>query len=531
VVTNLHTADPNRKQPATPFNWAVYAEAVAVDLFGKPNEALSHLPDDMRFGFKGSMRVDYTTGDWHDAESGDSGGLRDLIRIYAGIEDDEAAVAYAKECKQRLGNGGGSNGNQSPGPDQLNTAIPEAQPPQGGEALKPNGGSQQETDAVTDFLLHVVPFAESPGGGSIAIFHQYHQHLAGETPGVHFCSSIEEFLPHVSSLIQRQFNVFFCLSRQKPATGPSRNNAVAFKALCINLIVDPNDNKSLGKAVNALTKFCKYIEIKMPSALVDYGTGISCYWFSNRELSLSEWEPLAEGLKTAASDYGLKIDASVTVDAVPLLRPPGTWNYETKPRAEVRLIGGTQQSYDIAAAFGPLTKQQVPEPEQPTPAAPQQADEILKPNDGDQPLPEPDRSQIETFVLTLFKHATPGNWVSLRAFFEGRADLPPCNITPVRLNGDLNVLTDQAFQDAKLAASYCKKVVFCPPIATFITPKNAKEISLAEGLVLNAECDAHAQAARVKLEQLLGPATVVVESGGEWINPETNEPEPKLHLH
>ena len=36
------------------------------------------------------------------------------------------------------------------------------------------------------------------------------------------------------------------------------------------------------------------------------------------------------------------------------------------------------------------------------------------------PPPEPNRSQIETFVLTLFKHATPGNWISLRAFFEDR---------------------------------------------------------------------------------------------------------------
>src|SRR5215831_12563410 len=33
----------------------------------------------------------------------------------------------------------------------------------------------------------------------------------------------------------------------------------------------------------------------------------------------------------------------------------------------------------------------------------------------------PNRSQIELFVLVLFKYITVGNWVSLRAFFEGRA--------------------------------------------------------------------------------------------------------------
>ena len=33
------------------------------------------------------------------------------------------------------------------------------------------------------------------------------------------------------------------------------------------------------------------------------------------------------------------------------------------------------------------------------------------------------------------------------------------------------------------------------------------------------------------LEALLGTATAVVASGGEWINPETGEIEPKVHLH
>src|SRR5262249_7167679 len=54
---------------------------------------------------------------------------------------------------------------------------------------------------------------------------------------------------------------------------------------------------------------------------------------------------------------------------------------------------------------------------------------------------------------------------------------------------------------------------------------------LAEGLVLSVECDEHAQAARAKLEELFGPATMVVESGGEWVDPETGKVEPKLHLH
>jgi|GEM_PF-3336979 len=139
------------------------------------------------------------------------------------------------------------------------------------------------------------------------------------------------------------------------------------------------------------------------------------------------------------------------------------------------------------------------------------------------------REELETFVTTLFKHATPGNWVSLRSFPDDR-DGKPFKITPVKL-GDLNALIDKAYRDAQLAANARDKVVFCPPIATFINSRHAGQKDLAEGLTLSVECDENAQAARKNLDKLLGPATVVVESGGKWNNPETGKDEAKLHIH
>jgi hypothetical protein len=147
-----------------------------------------------------------------------------------------------------------------------------------------------------------------------------------------------------------------------------------------------------------------------------------------------------------------------------------------------------------------------------------------------QSSPETDRSQIETFVLTLFKHATPGNWASLRIFHDGR-EAPPVRIKPVKLNGNLDILINQAFNDARLAASGHEKLVFCPPIATFTNSKHAGEQDLAEGLALSTECDKTAPAARAKQEAVLGAATVVVASGGESVNETTGEAEPKLHVH
>src|SRR5262249_2043969 len=114
---------------------------------------------------------------------------------------------------------------------------------------------------------------------------------------------------------------------------------------------------------------------------------------------------------------------------------------------------------------------------------------------------------------------------------NARADLPPSRMVPSKLNGSLDVIVAWAYQIAQLAAHAHEKVVFCPPIATFTNSRHAREQDLAEGLVLSVECDKHPQAAREKLEELLGPATVVVASGGAWVNSPTDEIESKHHTH
>jgi hypothetical protein len=145
---------------------------------------------------------------------------------------------------------------------------------------------------------------------------------------------------------------------------------------------------------------------------------------------------------------------------------------------------------------------------------------------------QPDRREMETFIATLFKHATPNTSVSLRSFLDkGSKEDRPTKITTHQLNGNLDALIDKALEDANLAANAEEKIVFAPPIATFKKEYFAREEDLAEGLVLNTECDMHAQEGQAKLEQLLGAATVVVESGGEWIDPDTGELKPRLHVH
>ncbi len=147
---------------------------------------------------------------------------------------------------------------------------------------------------------------------------------------------------------------------------------------------------------------------------------------------------------------------------------------------------------------------------------------------------EVDRGEIERFIGTLFRYAGEGNYVSLRAFAENEPDPKKVvfDIRGVCIVGEgLSTLADQACDMAQRAASATKPVVFCPPIATFNNPSKAREVDLVEMMALSVECDKEPEKARKRLEGLLGPATVVVRSGGEWTDPDTGEVQDKLHLH
>ena len=63
------------------FDWAAHTEAVVADIFGEPNEKMSRPPDDVRFGNRGSISVNYTSGQWYDFENGRGGGIKELIHV------------------------------------------------------------------------------------------------------------------------------------------------------------------------------------------------------------------------------------------------------------------------------------------------------------------------------------------------------------------------------------------------------------------------------------------------------------------
>lgn len=145
-----------------------------------------------------------------------------------------------------------------------------------------------------------------------------------------------------------------------------------------------------------------------------------------------------------------------------------------------------------------------------------------------------DAEQIGAFADALFRYASKGQRISLRAFYDDKND--SFAIKPMWLGDGLDDIVRMATQMATQAAQADRPVVFCPPIAGFIPgpgrkDSHAAEQDLNEAFALSVECDAYPQMAQRKLEQILGPATVVVASGGEWVDPEFGQVEDKLHLH
>ena len=141
---------------------------------------------------------------------------------------------------------------------------------------------------------------------------------------------------------------------------------------------------------------------------------------------------------------------------------------------------------------------------------------------------EPDRGLIETFVNALFPHAGTEGYISLRAFTEGNNK--KFRFTPTALGGGLPFVIGAAEDDARRAAQFPKPVVFCPPTCVFANGKQAREQDVKLGVVLSVELDFDAEEALARLEALIGPATVVVRSGGQWIDND-GVAHDKLHAH
>jgi hypothetical protein len=153
---------------------------------------------------------------------------------------------------------------------------------------------------------------------------------------------------------------------------------------------------------------------------------------------------------------------------------------------------------------------------------------MLDPNSETRTL-EANRDQIEKFVNAIFHHAGESGIVAIRSFYEGDNKREVFAFKPTSLDRGLGPVVDAAVEIANRAAKAQRPVNFCPPLAIFTNRDHAREEDIDAGLAITVECDRQPSAAREALEHIIGKPTVVVESGGIWVNGGGSEQ--KLHLH
>ena len=173
------------------------------------------------------------------------------------------------------------------------------------------------------------------------------------------CRTLDDALKIVDEILQSEANadIFFCCSSQKENSGKrSRANALALQSVWMDIDVKPGAYDSVEEAVTHLLNFCKLVEIPFPSIIIETGGGIHAYWYSDRTLTVDEWQPYADALKTVAKNSSLKLDAGVTGDVARILRVPGTTNYKYDPPRPVKVIPSVSSNkhYDFATIFAGL---------------------------------------------------------------------------------------------------------------------------------------------------------------------------------
>ena len=219
-----------------------------------------------------------------------------------------------------------------------------------------------------EFLSRVVPWpGEQPG--YVNLHYTMQSKGAGGKP---FWSgkptrTIDAFIEQAAWALKQDFikDIYFCTSlqsvmrldknkKEKPVR--LQANVVALKAIWIDVDVKepPKGYRTLGEALDAIGTFIQAANLPMPTALVGSGGGVHVYWISDRPLTIDEWRPYAEGLKTAALNFGLRCDAGCTIDSARVLRVPGTFNRKIDPPRPVKLLGIQETDYDFSQSLSVL---------------------------------------------------------------------------------------------------------------------------------------------------------------------------------
>lgn len=167
---------------------------------------------------------------------------------------------------------------------------------------------------------------------------------------------VQKFYPTIDALIHAAHNLdaegydaYFALGTFDEAGSREATNVKQLRAFFLDLDCGPTkDYASQSEALRALQKFSKQLSLPRP-AVINSGRGIHVYWRLVSPVSRSEWQPIADRLKTLCKKHGLNADPVVTADAARVLRIPGTHNHKNDPPSDVVIVGEFSNPVEFAA--------------------------------------------------------------------------------------------------------------------------------------------------------------------------------------
>jgi len=157
-----------------------------------------------------------------------------------------------------------------------------------------------------------------------------------------YYATIEELCHTADDFCNDGYDAYFALGTFIEAGNRRQGNVEQLRSIFIDIDYGPHHGgetqyDTLEEAVSALRSFCKEFSMPQPY-IVSTGGGVHAYWPLAKPIDKEEWHPIAVALKDRCVGYGLGIDTPCTIDSARILRVPGTYNFKTGEKREVKIL-------------------------------------------------------------------------------------------------------------------------------------------------------------------------------------------------
>jgi len=201
------------------------------------------------------------------------------------------------------------------------------------------------------FLAKVVPWPGEDGSGWVDIYRTFNPASGTGDRLAMTGRPFKTMAPAISWIEwwrdKPDTNLYVCMSTQamvspkptasgKPVAAKSAENALALRAVWIDVDVDARHFATTSDALDATTKFTRAIGIRPPTFFNFTSQGFQLFWVLEDAIHPDSWQVLANAMANATRMLGfVPLDSGLIHDRARLMRIPGTFNWKYQPRLPI----------------------------------------------------------------------------------------------------------------------------------------------------------------------------------------------------